>query len=345
MEKKEHYGALDGIRTYSAIGIVFMHVLANGNYDLDGFVFDKLIPSFANLVFLFMVISGFSMSCGYYSKIINNEISVEKFYSKRYTRILPYFAFLCILDLRISPSLNSVIEAFANLTLCFGLLPNADISVIGVGWFLGVVFVFYLLFPFFCYLISNKRRAWVSFLLALIFNIVCGVYFFDSKHMLPNFSHRSNFIYCAVYFMAGGLIFLHKEQIKKVLEKCQWIILILCVPVIFLYYVIGENTIIYVVMFSLFLIYAVASFKEGILSNTIVKFISSISMEVYLSHMLIFRILEKIHFLHIFESNFLSYFVVATITLCGAIVFSITIRKIFNKFSDLYKNKICKRIN
>lgn len=36
---------------------------------------------------------------------------------------------------------------FANLTLCQGLLLNANISVIGVSWTLAVIFVFYMLFP------------------------------------------------------------------------------------------------------------------------------------------------------------------------------------------------------
>ena len=143
-----HYKNLDGLRAYSAIGIVLMHILTNGNYNLNGFVFDKLIPSFTDLVFLFMVVSGFSMCCGYYNRIINNEISVEKFYSRRYAKILPFFALLCILDFIIAPSLNSVYEIFANLTLCFGLLPNANISVIGVGWFLGVVLFFICCFHF-----------------------------------------------------------------------------------------------------------------------------------------------------------------------------------------------------
>ena len=69
-EKIKRYDAIDGLRAFSAIGIVLMHVLANGNYALDGFVFESLIPSFTNLVFLFMIISGFAMCCGYYEKMV-----------------------------------------------------------------------------------------------------------------------------------------------------------------------------------------------------------------------------------------------------------------------------------
>lgn len=53
---KTHYGAIDGLRAYSALGIVLMHVLANGfNNQLNGFIYDKFIGSFANLVFFVYV--------------------------------------------------------------------------------------------------------------------------------------------------------------------------------------------------------------------------------------------------------------------------------------------------
>ena len=115
-------------------------------------MFERLIPSFTNLVFLFMMVSGFGMCCGYYQKIIDQKISIEDFYKKRYIKIWPYFALLCALDFIMSPSKESMFDVFANLTLCQGLLPNAKISVIGVSWTLAVIFcvlhaISVLLFP------------------------------------------------------------------------------------------------------------------------------------------------------------------------------------------------------
>ena len=164
MEQK-HYGAIDGLRAMAAIGIVMMHMAANNDYQISGFIYERLIPSFTNFVFLFMVISGFGMCCGYYEKILKNKISLSDFYGKRFKKILPFFAVLVVLDLIMSPSLSSVYEGFADLTLLFGFLPN-DITVIGVEWFLGLIFVFYLCFPFFCVLLENKRRAWIAFVSA-----------------------------------------------------------------------------------------------------------------------------------------------------------------------------------
>ena len=91
-----------------------------------------------------MMISAFSLCCGYYKKFKENNIELEKFYKRRYQRIWPYFAILCTLDLIVSHNLKSLYEWFADLTLAYGLLPNANLEVIGVGWFLGVIFVFYM---------------------------------------------------------------------------------------------------------------------------------------------------------------------------------------------------------
>ena len=59
--KADRYEGIDGLKAYAIIGIALMHVLANGEYRMGGFVFERLIPSFTNLVFLFMIVSGFGM--------------------------------------------------------------------------------------------------------------------------------------------------------------------------------------------------------------------------------------------------------------------------------------------
>jgi len=141
---KERYGAIDGLRSVAAFGIIMMHMAANNNYAITGYVYETVIPSFTNFVFLFMTVSAFGMCCGYYGKFMNREISVSDFYRKRFRKVLPFFAVLVLLDILLSPSVNSIYEGFANLTLLFGLLPGCGgIEVIGVGWFLGLVYLYF----------------------------------------------------------------------------------------------------------------------------------------------------------------------------------------------------------
>ena len=264
---KERYEGIDGLKAYAILGIALMHILANGNFGLNGFVFQKLIPSFTNLVFLFMMVSGFGMCCGYYQKIIDQKISVEDFYKKRYIKIWPYFALLCALDFVISPSKESLFEVFANLTLCQGLLPNMRIEVIGVSWTLAVIFVFYLLFPFFCFLLENKKRAWLAFICAAIYNFVCSTYFFDESHIADrvavNFSAKTNILYCAIYFIAGGLIFHYRKELAEFASKYKVIAGAILLIATVAYFTLGGSTLTMLFFCVVALVYTLGCNRGG----------------------------------------------------------------------------------
>lgn len=154
MEKR--YSSLEGIRGWSCLLIVMAHIYLNAVYQL-GSSYRKVMLLAVEMVFLYMVISGFSICCGYCTPLTNGTVTVSQFYQRRYQKIWPFWAVLVLLEVIVSPGKETFFEAFADLTLLFGLLPNASISVIGVGWFLGVVFVFYLIFPFVCFLMQTKK--------------------------------------------------------------------------------------------------------------------------------------------------------------------------------------------
>lgn len=330
------YSALDGLRTYSAFGIVLMHVFVNGGYKINGFIFEELIPSFTNLVFLFMVISGFSMCCGYYEKIQNNTISMKDFYAKRFAKVWPFFALLCLIDVIISPSLNSLYELFANLTLCFGLLPNADISVIGVAWFLGVVFVFYLIFPFFSVLISSKRNAWFSFFVSVILNYLCTEYFFDVNHVIEQYSFRTNIVYCFCFFLLGGLIYLYRNNLEQFSIKYKNLLFFVICIFSFLYFMSNGYILVLLSICAIILIYALGRNNISLLTNIFTRNISNISLEIYLSHMVLYRVIEKLRLTHLFASELVSYLFTSVLTIVGTLLFVIIVRYTLKKLRGLF---------
>lgn len=326
--EKEHYGAIDGLRTVACIGIVLMHIAANNSYEISGFVYNAMIPSFTDFVFLFMTVSAFSMCCGYYRKIIDNRISFSEFYGKRFKKILPFFSLLVLLDLAVSPSVGALYEAFADLTLMFGFLPNAgNINVIGIAWFLGLVFVFYICFPFFCVLLQTRRRAWVTFVLSLAYNFVCTRYFNVD---------RSNILYCSCFFMAGGLLYLYRNELLRV---NRWLGLGIAALSAFLYYFLGGNLVGKLLVSVSWPAYAVICAGDGsgrslILENKFTKFVSNISMEIYLSHMVVFRAVEKLGLNRLFGSGWVQYIVTALVVLCGAAVFSAIMQKLIGNIIE-----------
>jgi peptidoglycan/LPS O-acetylase OafA/YrhL len=283
-----------------------------------------------------MVISGFSLCFGYYERIINGEISLGEFYKKRFTKVWPFFALLCILDLIVSPSVDAFYEVLANLTLCFGLIPNANISVIGVGWFLGLVFVFYFLFPFVCWLLSDKKRAWVSFLVALLLNALSTVYFG---------ADRTSIAYSGVFFLAGGLIFVYRDELRKLADQFSWVLLIVLVGMLAVYYVFGLTGAAMLIISALILVLALRTprRKVTLLSNPVTKKLGDLSLELYLSHMVIFRLLEKLKLTKLTACAGLDYLIASIGTILGTLLFSLGAKKILSLLNDRVVNYKKKR--
>nr|WP_300815395.1 acyltransferase [uncultured Acetatifactor sp.] len=337
--ERQHYGAIDGLRTIAAIGIVMMHVKANNEYGITGFLYERVIPSFTHFTLLFMVVSAFGMCNGYYGKIMENKIPLSLFYKKRFLKILPFFALLVLMDIAISPSAEALYEAFADVTLLFGFLPGAgNIEVIGVGWFLGVIFVFYICFPFFCCLIETRRWAWTAFAVSLIYNFVCINHFKVGS---------SNILYSSCYFLAGGLIYLYRNEIaawggKKGMHRL--LILAAVAASVILFYAIGGSrpwdgiTATYLLVSATMLVYAVIVSKDAgasggvrksLLENRLAHLFSGVSMEVYLSHRAVFRAIEKTGLNTRFGNGWIQYGITVVMTLIGAVLFSVSVKYFF----------------
>ena len=334
--KPQIYHSIDDLRAYAAIGIILMHVIANiSTKPTDNYITTILIPFFTDFTLLFMIVSGFSLCCGYYQKFKEGSITPNTFYKKRYLRILPFFALLCILNLILEPSIDNLYQVYSNLTLCFSLLPNHNIEIIGVGWFLGVVFLFYLLYPFFVFMIDNKKRAWFSFIITLVFVFII----MDASFVFGGFA-RNNIIYDMPFFLSGGIIYLYKDNIERILKKHSFLVSII-VTIITLLYILFLNLINHgiwhyiteLVIFSIWLIYAVGISNCWFLNNKITKYISKISMEIYLAHMVIYRIIEKFHLENYIHQNDVLYIITSLLTIGGVICFAHVIKfHIINRF-------------
>ena len=68
--------------------------------------------------------------------------------------------------------------------------------------------------------------------------------------------------------------------------------------------------------------------NPAIFQNKIVRFLSSVSMEIYLCHMFVFRALEKMKLLHLTGNEILNYLMVGISTIFGAIVMSLILKKL-----------------
>lgn len=321
MEKRK-YNAVDGLRAISCMGIVAMHIRSNILYDLPSDLFNRIILSFTDFVFLFMAMSSFGLCCGYYQRFADGSISWENFYKRRFAKILPFFITLIVFDICTSFSFDSLMQGLVESTLFFGFVP-VQFSVIGVGWFLGLVFIFYLSFPFFCVLLKNKRTAWLTFIIAFGLNLICHFYY----HI-----DRNNFAYSFCFFFTGGLIFLYRDRIERMK---WWYFAILLIPSVVLYYF-KTNPFTYILLITLLLGGAVSLDIRPLKPIT---FLSSISMEIYLCHMAVYRILDKLHVLDVFGGGVVQYIITCILVFIGACVMSVSINYFLEKLFRLIKNR------
>lgn len=339
---KKKYDSLNGIRAYAAIAILAMHVLENSEYTDIANAFAAKVDLLKWTVYLFMIISGFSMCCGYYERILHQSISIVEFYKKRYKKVLPFFSLLVLMDCLTDFSLNSVIEGIADITLSFALLPNASISVLGVGWFLGIVFLFYMLFPFYCFLMRTKKNAWLTFAVCLFYNLSEQLYFLNRDHVVEGYQRHTNFLFCAMFFCAGGLIYLYRNEFIVYVRKWRYgyllIILLMTIGSFNAWTQISNlaEPFVCLVIFSLWVIYAI-SVESVVLNNKGVMFISGISLEIYLCHMFVYRVLEKMHSLYIWGRGYTAYASAVFMTLIGSICVSLLFQKGIDKMESAVK--------
>ena len=137
-------------------------------------------------------------------------------------------------------------------------------------------------------------------------------------------------MYSAVFFLAGGLIFIYRDKLQMIADKFRWLVLTVGLALTVLYYFVGVNVPIMLAIFSVFLIYAIGNKKRIILNNRVTGFLSGISMEIYLCHMVIFRIIEKVGLTHLFGAGVMSYIATCIGTILGAILFSFIAQKALN---------------
>lgn len=129
--------------------------------------------------------------------------------------------------------------------------------------------------------------------------------------------------------MAGGLVYQHRDELEIFSRKYQWISLGTAATSVILYFLIGGNMIAMLLVFVSFLIYALGRNRGGVLSNRFTRFVSSISMEIYLCHMMLFRVIERTGLHKAFGDGWIQYAVTVAAVLVGAALFVVVMQKIF----------------
>ena len=203
-----------------------------------------------------------------------------------------------------------------------------SLSGIGVGWTLGVIFVFYFMFPFYVFLLSTKRRAWLTVIICFVLNWCCCNYYESVGE-----TDGANFLFLAVYFVIGGVLYLYKNHIQEKVNRVPTFAVLLVTAVITMtWYLIPAKefslffTVKTVILFAMWVVFAISQ-PMKLLGNSITKTLSQVSLEVYLSHMMIFRVVEKLKIADRINNGNVAYGVVLLLTIVLTIAFALIAKK------------------
>lgn len=135
------------------------------------------------------------------------------------------------------------------------------------------------------------------------------------KFVVATFEPRRSLLFCLPYFIAGGLIYLYKEEIVILMKGRNGICGITCILLTVAYYCVsdevnGFDLVAYkaLVLYSIWFCCAIAC-KSKLMNNCFTKRISEYSMEMYLGHMVVFRVIQKLHLEKYFASGCMGYLV------------------------------------
>ena len=170
---------------------------------------------------------------------------------------------------------------------------------------------------------------------SVIIQFLCEMLFMTEIFVTENYLNRSNILYSMAFFLTGGMLYLYRIEIEQFVKgKCerqcrirQWCILFVCIIATIVYYLtpdmlfsISINDQKVLLVFTLWCVYAIGA-KSVVLNNSVVKLISKYSMEIYLSHMIVLKVLRTLKVTEITEKNVLSFIIMFALLLIVTLVF------------------------
>ena len=140
-------------------------------------------------------------------------------------------------------------------------------------------------------------------------------------------------MFLAVYFVIGGALYLYKDYIQeKVGRVSTFAVLLATSAITMVWYLIPANEFFLlftektVILFAMWMVLAISQ-PMKLLGNSITKALSQVSLEVYLSHMMIFRVIEKLGIADRINNGNIAYGVVLLLTIVLTIVFALFAKK------------------
>ena len=241
-QHQNRISALDGLKGISSIIIVALHVLGIGGFlgISNNLLF---IPKyFAFGVTMFLIISAFSLSLNYHNKI-HSSGSILDYFLNRYARITPLFLFMMIvwifiinIDFKTSVTCNEII---INIFYLYNFIPGKYAGIIWASWPIGVLFIFYLVFPLI--IIVNKSIKSAIIIQCIFIIIGYSIYsFFNNQNYPPGYAYACFFSQLPIFGFGIIMYYMLKSSNIKKLGR-----ILISITGLIIQYCVQDDTMIY----------------------------------------------------------------------------------------------------
>lgn len=267
-------------------------------------------------VTFFFVISGFTMAIGYNNKFQELKKSeIKNFYFKRFVRIYPLHILTVLLAIPVMLYTDFEINLYNSITNLFMIqsyIPSGIevFSFNSVSWFIANLIFFYLLTPFFIFLIHKvkiKKSKKINLVLLFCILIVASFIAYHFRGHMEAYSFGWWFIYISPYFrvfdfilgLIAGFLFIEikKPSVKGIASRILFTIfeigaigfLIVSYKSGFLgfdsfkyglYYIPASILIVFIFAFQ-------KGFVSLIISGKILVYLGNLSFPIFLMHQLV----------------------------------------------------------
>ena len=321
---------ITGLRFYAATGVLLVHT---GSVGLQGiFLGDRITELLAGGVFVFFVISGYSIAQSF-----TTSRSYARYFAKRLLRITPLYFFWLFFAIATNSTseywqtyFNQEIDLrnlIYHITFLSAFEYEITNSILGVEWSIPIEVFFYALVPIFVFIAKRPRwfliSAGVVLASYLVFNRDPALLFANS--LSPSLALNWSPVNYILSFLLGSAAFFLRE-LSGNFRSLKNTLLLVCLFLLFKFLennsnILGHTYLLLTFLTFTFLIFfrPKNDFFQKILANRFSLFGGSISYGLYLSHFPIIRLLEDRFNLEsgsflLFFLTFLFAILVSTIT-------------------------------
>ena len=332
---------IEALRGYGALLVVLTHVVAS--FVWKGWVIDSAITDYlangGRAVQLFFIISGFVVFMSLDKKPICQKRGYMTYVFKRYITIFFPFLLVMVLSLVVGGGMSFQTHAGGGMLKIegygialtalglFGFLPNYISGIVANGWYVGIVWIYYLLAPFIKKFVKSTSGAvkfmFAAFLMRLFAHAVTMVV------TLPEIVGfwLDMFIVNQLVFLALGQV-LYFVMVKKD-RKCMCFDQIALLAMLVYTSTMMDSLMFWGLIMGLFFL-CMSMSCQSVLVNKPVLFLGKYSYEIYLTHFFAIMLVAKLLPLDRI-SGYAALAVGYVIIVLISIVFGVALQKIVEK--------------